>query len=125
MNGNSILASQTTYPYAGHLDDPDVPSIDLSFGIPKELYFTLLTGNLSRNLFNVFYSPYFAEITDVDSKLLKVTMMLRRQDINNLNFSKFIWIDGGLFRLNKIENYNATEDDTCKVELLKVINQNY
>lgn len=125
LDGNTVLSSQTNYPYAGHLDDPDVPTIDLSFGIPKELYFVLLRGNLARNLFNVFYSPYFAEITDVDSKLLKATARLKRQDINNLDFSKFIWIDGGLFRLNKIEDYNATEEDTCKVELLKVINQSY
>lgn len=125
LNGATVLGSYTNYPYAGHLDDPDAPNADISFGAPKELYFTLVSGNLANNLFNAYYSGYMAEITDVDSKLMLATVRLSRKDFNELDFSKFIYIDGGLFRLNKIIDYNATKEDTCTVELLKVINTVY
>jgi hypothetical protein len=65
------------------------------------------------------------EIIDQDSRLLIANFRLNEQDINQLDFSKLIYIQGVLYRLNKINDYNATQRDTCKVELLKVINKNY
>lgn len=123
--GGGVLGTYTDYPYAGHLDDPDAPSNDLNFGVPKELFFTLVTGALNVNQFNVYWSSYMAEITDKDSKLLTATVKLKFSDIYNLDFSKLKWVDGSLFRLNKILDFNATQEDTCKVELLKVINKIY
>jgi hypothetical protein len=66
-----------------------------------------------------------AEITDKDSKLLTATAKLNYSDIYNLDFSKLKWIDGSLFRLNKIIDFDVTNESTCKVELLKVINKIY
>ena len=62
-----------------------------------------------------------AEITDKDSKLLTATFKLTNSDIYNLDFGKFIYIDGSYFRLNKIIDWNASEPDLCQCELLKVI----
>lgn len=124
-NSGSTVATLTDYGYAGHLDDPDAPTNDLNFGAPKELFFTLLTGSLTANQFNVYYSPYMAEITDKDSKLLTASFYLNTKDINELDFSKFIYLDGGLFRLNKVIDWNATNPDECRCELLKVVNTLY
>ena len=120
----SVLGSYTNYGYAGHLDDPNAPSNDLNFGIPGELYFTLVTGALNINQFNVYWSPYMSEITDKDSRLITATFYLKHTDIHNLDFSKYVFIDGNLFVISKIENYNATLEDTCRVTLLKVIDSN-
>lgn len=125
MDGTTVLGSYTNYCYAGHYDDPNVPANDIQFGAPKELFFTLVTGALNINQFNVYWSPYMAEITDVDSKLMTATFRLKRSDIYNLKFSTFVFVDGVLFRLNKIIDYNATSEDTCMVELLKVMNLSY
>jgi hypothetical protein len=124
-NGTTILGSYTDYPYAGHLNDPDAPANDINFGVPKELFFTLVTGALNINQFNVYWSSYMAEITDKDSKLLTAKVKLNYKDIYTLDFSKLIYIDGSLFRLNKIIDYNATNEDTCTVEFLKIINKIY
>ena len=121
----TTLGSYTTYPYAGHLNDPDAPSNDIHFGVPKELFFTIATGDLSANQFNVYWSPYMAEITDKDSKMMTCTMYLKMSDIVNLNFGKYVWIDGVLWRLNKIEDYNLMEPDVCTVQLLRVIYTEY
>ena len=66
-----------------------------------------------------------AEITDKDSKLLTGAFRLTSKDIFDLDFGKPVYLDGALWRLNKIIDYNASEPDTCKVELLKIINLIY
>lgn len=119
----STLATVTDYPYAGHLNDPDVPDADLNFGSPYELFFELASGALSNNLFNAYYSSYMAEITDKDSRLLKCKVKLNVNDIYNIDFGKFIYIDGVLYRLSKVIDY--TDGELTSVELLRVIYTTY
>ena len=119
----SNLATLTTYGYAGHLNDPANPTIDINFGVPKELQFPATTYP-TDNLFNTYHLPYILEITDIESKLLSCKMYLNTLDIYNLDFSKYIWINGVLFRLNKVDAYNPMDYQTTQVNLLKVINTN-
>jgi len=124
-DGTTVLGSYTSYPYAGHFDDPDAPANDLNFGVPKELFYELSTGALNVNQFNVYWSSYMSEITDKDSRLFEATFKLDYKDIYNLDFSKLIYIDGQLYRINKISDYNTNIEDTCKISLLKIINRIY
>ncbi len=124
-NAATVLASVTNYGYAGHFDDPDVPDNDLNFGVTKELFFTLVSGDLTKTQFNLYWSSYMAEITDKDSKMLIAKFYLTPADIFSLDFSKYVYVDGALFRLNKITDYNATLPTDCEVQLLKVINTAY
>ena len=124
-NDTNTLWTGTAYGYAGHYDDPDAPANDIHFGVPRELYFTLLSGAVNVTQFNVYWSPYMAEITDKDSKLLTCYVKLTSRDIFNLDFSKVIYADGSVWRLSKIEDWNANDPDVCKVELLKIINMFY
>jgi len=121
--GGSNLANLNVYGYAGHLDDPTNPTVDLNFGPPKELQFPASIYP-TNNLFNTYNKPYILEITDMESKLLTCRVYLNALDIYNLDFSKYIWINGVLFRLNKIESYDPTAYRTTMVNLLKVINTN-
>jgi hypothetical protein len=124
LNGATILDTITTYGYGGHLNDPFTPTNDINFGVPFDIQFNASTFP-STNLFNVYHSNYIAEITSKDSKLLTCTALLNTLDINNLDFSKYIWIDGVLFRLNSVEGYNPMEYNTTKISLLKVIETTY
>ena len=124
MNGSTTLGSYTSYGYAGHLNDPINPTNDINFGAPKELQFNP-NSYPSTNIFNAYHSPYLAEITSKDSKLLTCYGLLDIVDIFNLDFSKYIWIDGVLFRLNKVENFNPMEYNTTKLSFLKVIETEY
>ena len=125
LDGVSVVHTDTNYGYAGHFNDPDVPTSDINFGATRELYFALVTGDISNNLFNVYYSPYLAEITDKDSRLLTANFKLTPQDIYDLDFGRFIFIDGGLFRLSKVIDYNTDGTDLTKVELLRVLYTTY
>jgi hypothetical protein len=117
----TVIATCTVYPYIGHLDSPDAPANDLNFGTPGELYFILVTGALQNTLYNQYWSFYLSEITDKDSKLLSGSFLLTPADINRLDFSKIIFIDGALWRLNKVEDYTTDQPEATKCELLKVI----
>lgn len=66
-----------------------------------------------------------AEITDKDSKLLTCNALLNTIDIYNLDFRKLIWIDGVLFRLNTIQEYNPMDYTTTKISLLKAIEKTF
>jgi hypothetical protein len=64
-----------------------------------------------------------AEITDKDSKLLACNVLLNSFDIQSLDFSKLVYIDNVLYRLNIVDAYNPINYTTTKVELLKVIDK--
>ena len=123
--GSSTYDSYTKYGYAGHLDDPDNPDNDLNFGALNELFFILLTGDLTKTQFNLYWSSYMAEITDKDSKMVIGKFYLTPKDIFDIDFSKYVYLDGVLFRLNKITDYNTTIPGDCEVQLLRVINTIY
>ena len=106
--------------YFGHLNDPNTPTIDLNFGAPLEIYFTN-SSYPSANLFNTYYSRYMSEITDKDSRLLTGFFDLTNIDIFNLDFAKYIFLQGGLYKLIKVYDYSAETNDTTKVDLLRVI----
>ena len=127
MKGDTgnLVTNLSYYGYAGHLNDPDAPTADINFGVPKEIYFDLSTAYPSSNLYNAFWSSYIAEITDKDSKLLTCSVYLQLTDIFSLDFSKLIYIDGALWRLNKVIDFNPTVPDATKCEFLKVIELTY
>jgi len=118
---NSTLRS--VYPYLGHFNHPTNADDDLNFGQPQKLYYNLnnLTGN---NLFTNYYEKQLNELTDRDSRIVTLNMVLTPQDMNDFSFRDRIIIDGissgaiNYFRINKIE-YDPTSKGTFKVELLK------
>jgi hypothetical protein len=124
-NGATVINALTRYGYAGHLDDPTTPTNDLNFGATRELFFILTAGSLSSNQFNVYWSGYMREITDKDSKLVIGNFYLTTKDILNIDFSKYIYIDGIAFRLNVIKDFDMTHPNDCVVELFKVNSASY
>jgi hypothetical protein len=124
LNSLAVLDTLTTYGYGGHLDNPFAPTNDINFGVPFEIQFNATTYP-TTNVFNAYHSEYIAEITSKDSKLLTCSALLDTVDIMNLDFSKFYWIDGVLYRLNKVDGFNPMEYKTTKISLLKVIETKY
>jgi hypothetical protein len=128
LNGGTTLATYNDYGYAGHLffDSASFtatnlnPTSDINFGAPAEIY-CRVQQYTSANLFNSYWSEYIAEITDKDSKLLTAQIKLNDVDIYNLDFGKLLYIDGSLWRLNRILDYNPIALQTTKCEFLKVI----
>lgn len=119
-------SSETSYPYAGHLDDPLAPTIDLNFNYPKQTYYTYPLAYLTtNNLYNARYSKFINEITDKDSKLITCSVRLNEVLIQNFTFRNKIFFThpeygGTYFIVNKIIDYDPLNTETTKVELLKL-----
>jgi len=121
----NMVVNHYQYPYAGHWDNPLTPTLDINFGVTRELRYqaNANTGTLqitNANLFNLYHRNYFLEITDKDSKVMTAHFYLEPQDINTLDFRDQIIIDNSYWRLNKVMNYNPFREGLTKVELIKI-----
>ena len=116
----------STYPYAGHLDNPYAPTFDLNWGTPKGLFYDFSYGvpqtfsYPSTNCYNFFWSKYINEITDKNSKILECYLSLRPYDYNELSFRKSYYIDGNYWRLLKVTDFDAVGEATTKCSFLLV-----
>ena len=119
FNFNGITYS--FYPYAGAFDNPISPSVSLNFGQVPAFYpnFT----DTVNNLFYLYYQDQMEEISDKDSRIVTAYFNLTSQDINNFSFANtiFFTIDGndGYYRVNKIIDYDPSQEISTQVELIK------
>jgi len=116
IEGNTLL---TTYPYCGMVDDVDTPDEMLDFGVPIEVFYdTNVYSN--NNLYNKYYKQFIEEITDKDSKIVTGLFALTPLDILKLDFRNEFYINGNLYRLNKIYDYNPIAETLTKCEFIKI-----
>lgn len=111
--------SRSTYPYAGHVDNPVTPTLDLSFGVPREIYY-YTNQYTNNNLFNRYHKKFIEEITNKDSKVVVGYFHLTPLDILLLDFRDEFYFDNQRFRLNKIYDYNPIVNEITKCEFIKV-----
>jgi len=100
---------RTNYAYAGHLDDPYNPTVDLNWGLSKEIYYdgTYQTVNGTINgLVNAHYYNYIKEISSINSKLVTAKFNLNAQDINDLDFRNRYYFNNAFYRLQEVKDYN-------------------
>lgn len=109
----------TDYPYVGHLDDIDHPTSDLNFGVPEYVYYpaTIYTNN---NLIQ-YHNTFIQELVSRYGKLLTCYAKIDTSTINTLDFRNLININGVVYRLQKISDYDSTKDRTTQVELIRLI----
>jgi hypothetical protein len=107
------------YPYVGHLDDIDTPSFDLNFGVPEVLYYPATTYT-NKNLLQ-YHDTFIQELVSRYGKLLTCYAKIDTKIINTLDFRNLININGVVYRLQKISDYDSTKERTTQIELLRLI----
>lgn len=112
--------TQPYYPYVGMEDDGYISYYTINFGIPVISYYPRRSYS-NGTLFNNYWRNYFLENTDKNAKIVTANFNLTPRDIFELDFRNYIYVDGQLYRLNKIIDYNPLTNSTTKVELLKVL----
>jgi hypothetical protein len=107
------------YAYVGHLDDIDNPTSDLNFGVPQYVYYptTVYTNN---NLIQ-YHNTFIQELVSRYGKLLTCYAKIDTSIINTLDFRNLININGVVYRLQKISDYDSTKERTTQIELLRLI----
>lgn len=104
------------YPYAGFLDNPYNPTLDLNYDIAKAYNSTV--GLTANNLGWLYWNKKLTAYLDINSKLLTCYISLNYSDIAQLDFRRQIYIDNHLYKLQKITEW--TPRGSCKVELMQV-----
>lgn len=108
-----------TYPYAGHLDNPNTPTFDLSFGVPEYVYFET-TSYPTANLFTEYHYDFIYAITNKNSKIITAYFYLDELDIETFDFRKQVFVNGAYYLVNAIIDFDVLDFKTTKVELLKL-----
>jgi hypothetical protein len=94
--------------------DPD-DTVDFHFGICQLIQ---PIGNATpNNLFNTYWSPYFNELYNPDTRTMTLKVNLTPGDINSFNFYDTVFIKNRLFRVNKID-YKPNELATVEFILI-------
>lgn len=115
----------TEYPYAGHFDDPFDPTIDINFGLVKEVFYDddidpiIVTNN---NIVNKYHGKMIREITDKDSRIVEAYVHLKPTMYNRFTFNKTYYWNYSYFRLLSIEDYSPTANESTKCVFFKVKN---
>jgi len=110
---------RTDFPYAGHLDDVENPTLDLNFSFPREVYYTP-SRYTSNNLYNKYWKDYIEQIADKDSKLFVGYFYLNEFDVQSLDFRDSFFFENEVWRLNKIIDYDRINNQTTKCEFIKL-----
>lgn len=109
----------TEYPYVGHLDSIDTPTSDLNFGVPETIYYPA-TAYTNNNLLQ-YHNTFIQELVSRYGKLLTCYAKIDTSIINKLDFRNLISVNGVVYRLQKISDYDSTKDKTTQIELLRLI----
>lgn len=124
---NSDKTIKTTaglFPIVHHLRFKDnqnfEPLFDLHFA-PRNYEFDGIKNVPTLNTFKVYHEKFLNEITSIDSKLVTLYLKLTYKDINELDFAKLKMIDGVLYRLNTIKDFDSDAYGTTEVELIKFL----
>jgi hypothetical protein len=110
---------ETDYPYVGHLNSLDSPTFDFNFGVPDFVFWS--TSNYPTNNLYLYHEKFIKELISRFGKQVTCSVMLRPSDINSLDFRNLIQIDGVVYRLLKISDYQSGKNTSTVVELIRII----
>ena len=91
----------------------------LDFGVPQEMYYQQKQSE-ENTLYHLFYKRIYTDKFNVNTKRLTCYVNLRGMVVDEDLFRNFYIIDGALFILNKITDYNINGTDTTKCEFIQV-----
>ncbi len=115
--GTTGQTNQTDYPLIGHFNDPLYPTFDINFGT-NDFYFYETETLTNNNLYNLYWRRTVNQINV--GKMLTAMFDLDEVDIQLLKLNDRIYIDNSWWNINKIQDYNANNNNLTKVELISV-----
>ncbi len=119
VDESGMSYNETDYPYVGHLDSLDTPTFDLNFGVPDFVYW--ITAQYPTDNLYFYHEKFIKELLSRYGKEVQLSAMLDSNDINTLDFRNLVMIDGVVFRLQSIKDYDSGKDQSTKVELIRII----
>jgi len=113
------------FPSSGHMDDPYNPTIDLSFGVPRLLFYKNSFGltqikYTDNNLFNKYWKKYINELTHKNSKFMECHVYLPPSEYYKLSFRKTYFINEAYYRLLEVSDHDVEAKETTLCKFVKL-----
>ena len=122
IGGQSTVKSDI-YPQATMVDRDKTTSPNLAYGnVDVREYDDYNATYGSQVTLKGLYETYYKDTIESlkrNPRIRTVSIALNISDIINLDFSKLIYIDGVYWRINRVIDYNPTNNSNTKVELIE------
>lgn len=93
------------------------------FSKPKKNYtYDSTLFNNTQSIYELFWEKYLNERYNIQNKIVTCHLVLTPKDWIDFQFNKFIIIDGILYMVNKIYDYNIESPESTKVDLISITN---
>lgn len=94
----------------------------LNFSKPNETYHNVTDTNFpeSSTIYTRYWKKYIEDRYNVNTKIMTAYLYLTPLDIATFKFNNFILIDGALWSVNKISDFDITSTAPTKIEFVKV-----
>ena len=110
--------SVTTYPLL------DIISSDgeklCIFNTPNENYTYAKNYSGTKGIYDMFWKRYLEERYNIQNKLVTCYLLLDPSDFITFDYNNFVTIDGNLYMVNKIYDYNIASNKPTKVDLITI-----
>ena len=132
ISDDSQLQQSTTTFFYSHDIGPKVncttyPKLDIVRGdnmcvlnIPKENYTYLKNYSGKNSIYTNFWKSYIDERYNIQNKLITCYIRFTPDMWNNFDYKNFVKIDNQICFVNKIYDYDITNSDTTKVDLITI-----
>lgn len=120
--GNSLAIRVTECPYFSRYQIYDVSGYitrSLDFGRPEEIYIPNAIYRPGSTIYEEFWQSYISDLYSKDTHILR-TKMLFKEKPNTDYLRRFYWLDGAIYRMVEISDYNVAKDALTDVVLVKV-----
>lgn len=122
LNGKDIAKKLTEIPvFERYLTDSNGTTVkkSLDFGSAQELYIPKYSITENVNIYYNFWKTYLEDLYDINTKIFTAYVRLKGKVGYDL-LKQFYWFDNGIWRINKITDWNIGLDEATKVEFVKV-----
>lgn len=131
LSDDTILQQSTnTYCYSQGYNYADIttyPKLDIVYGdklclfnVPKENYTYINNYGGKSTIYSRYWENYLNERYNIQNKVVTCYLALTPKDWTDFRFNKFIKIDGILYMVNKIYDYNIETSEPTKVDLITI-----
>ena len=110
----------TTYPCIHHFDNWQDPTFDLNFQLVSEVYYSTSVVT-TVNSYSEYYSDFINELVSPVGTRVNLWVKYTQNDIKNLSFAKLKMINGALFRLNIVKEFDNDKAESTNIELIKLV----
>lgn len=117
-NTDWTFSSTSGYPYAGFLDNPYYPTLDLNYGNAESYYIEYPLSNQKNNLSWAYWRNKVSQYMNPNSKFITIYLKLNATDIAQLDFRKRVMLNNNLYKINRIIEWKLG-GSSCKVELIQ------